>query len=110
MPNVFGELANNKVVVCLFKIAQKKKMIGIIISDTGSMEKQQENNNKIKVFPTGVKAMSLQLGNLEKKIIFFIISSLFCGKISFQSSRMIYLVLLTVTNRHLMSISNSIIL
>ena len=53
--------------------------------------------------------MSLQLGNLGKKIIIFFYVAFFCGKITFQSSRMIYLVLLTVTDRHLMSTLKSII-
>ena len=53
--------------------------------------------------------MSLQQGNLGKKNYLFYVA-FFCGKITFQSSRMIYLVLLTVNDRHFMSISNSIIL
>lgn len=90
------------------KLHIKRKIIEIIISDTGSMEKQQNKNNKIKVIPAGVKPMSLQLENLGKKNYLFYVA-FFCGKITFQSSRMIYLVLITVTDRHLMSTSKSII-
>ena len=57
------------------KLHIKRKIIEIIISDTGSMEKQKTNlNNKIKVIPAGVKPMSLQLGNLGKKKLSFLCS------------------------------------
>ena len=90
------------------KLHIKRKIIEIIISDTGSMEKQQTKTTRLKLFQQESNPCLSSWKILEKKNYLFYVA-FFCGKITFQSSRMIYLVLITVTDRHLMSTLKSII-